>query len=121
MTRFNVFFLLKCIWTSYNKGDKVEHGNACQCYFCSTFYSRKERYDSHIKNCAGCPGIIYDLNLQNLVTFEDTLKYKGDIPLTAYADFETIAPTDDYLDPENRQTFAVSYALIFAFHPDLKT
>ena len=39
--------------------------------------------------------------------------------MTAYADFETITPTDDYLDPENRQMFAVSYAIIFAFHPDL--
>ena len=105
---------------SYNKGVKIKHGNAHQCYFCSTFYIRKERYDSRIKNCSTRPRIIYDFNLQNLVSFEDTLKYKGDIRLAAYADFETIAPTDYYLDPENRQMFAVSYAIIFVFHPDLK-
>ena len=89
--------------TTFNRGDKIEHGNARQCYFCSTFYVKKDRFDSHIKYCSGRPGI----------------KYKGEIPLTAYADFETITPTDDYLDPENRQMFAVSYAIIFAFHPDL--
>ena len=40
--------------------------------------------------------------------------------MTAYADFETIAPSDDYQDPENRKIFAVSYAIVFAWHPDLK-
>ena len=39
--------------------------------------------------------------------------------LTAYADFEAIAPSDDYQDPEYRKMFAVSYAIVFAWHPDL--
>ena len=43
----------------------------------------------------------------------------GDISLAAYLDFETAAPTDECLDPENRKMFAVSYVTIFAFHPDL--
>ena len=54
-----------------------------------------------------------------MVSFEETIKYKGEIPLTAYADFETVAPSDDYQDPENRKMFTVSYAIVFAWHPDL--
>ena len=54
-----------------------------------------------------------------MASFEETIKYKGEIPQTAYADFETIAPSDDYQDPENRKMFAVSYAIVFAWHPDL--
>ena len=79
-------------------------------------------FDKHIKICGGKPGVVYDFNLQNLVTFEDNkkyIKYKGDIPLCVYADFETTAPTDDCLNPENKTMFAVSYALVFALHPKL--
>ena len=104
---------------AFNKGVKISHSNAHQCYFCGNYYVKKTRYERHMSNCAGQPGIAYDFNIQNLVTFKDTLKYKGEIPLTAYADFETVAPSDDYQDPENRNMYAVSYAIIFAFHPDL--
>ena len=54
-----------------------------------------------------------------MVTFEENLKFKGNIPITAYIDFETTAPTDECLDPENRKIFAVSYVIIFGFHPEL--
>ena len=40
--------------------------------------------------------------------------------MTAYMDFETTAPTDDCLYPESRKMFAVSYVIIFAFHPNLE-
>ena len=53
------------------------------------------------------------------MTFEENLKFKRDVPLTAYIDFETTVPTDDYLDPESKKMNAVSYVIIFAFHPDL--
>ena len=47
------------------------------------------------------------------------MKFKGDIPLTAYIDFETTVLTDDCLDPESKKMFVVSYVIIFAFHPEL--
>ena len=53
------------------------------------------------------------------MTFEENLKYNGNIPLVAYIDFETTAPTDQSLDPKNRKMIAVSYVTIFTFHPDL--
>ena len=40
--------------------------------------------------------------------------------MTVYINFETRAPTNDCLDPENRKMFVVSYVIIFAFHPDLQ-
>ena len=56
-----------------------------------------------------------------MLTFEENLKFKHDIPLTAYINFETTAPTDDCLDPENKKMTAVSYVIIFAFHSHLQT
>ena len=58
--------------------------------------------------------------MHSLLTFEENLKYKGNIPLVAYIDSETMALTDQqWLDLENRKMFAISYVIIFAFHPDL--
>ena len=54
-----------------------------------------------------------------MVTFDENLKFKGDISLTAYIDVETTAPTDECLDPESKKMFVVSYVIIFAFHPEL--
>ena len=103
----------------FYKGLITKHSNAYQCHFCRCYYVEKAKYERHLSNCFGHPGIAYDFNVQNLITFEDTYKYKDKIPLTAYADFETVAPSDDYQDPENKSMFTVSYAIIFAFHPDL--
>ena len=51
---------------------------------------------------------------------QENLKYKGDIPLVAYIDSETTAPTgQQWIEPENRKMFAVSYVIIFAFEPEL--
>ena len=77
-------------------------------------------WERHLQNCTDRPGFVYNFNRRTLLTFEENLRYKCDIPMTAYIDFETTAPTDDCLDPENRKMFAVSYVIIFAFHPDLQ-
>ena len=57
--------------------------------------------------------------MQKVVTFEDNIKYKGDLPFCVYADFEKTAPTGYFLNPENTAMFAISYSLIFAWHPEL--
>ena len=51
----------------------------------------------------------------NLPEPPDSFLFYFDI--TAYIDFETTAPTDDYLDPECNKMNVVSYVIILAFHP----
>ena len=123
--------ILNCFFTdkvhlafraSYNETKKwksLKHSCAFQCYFCSKFWIRKSRLECHIKNCTGKPGFIYNFQTRNLLTFEENLQFKRDVPLTAYIDFETTAPTDDYLDPECNKMNVVSYVIILAFHPNL--
>ena len=105
--------------STFTENKKIRHGTAFQCYFCSNYYGRKDKFDRHIENCTGKPGYVYNFHIQSLLTFEENLKFKRDIPLTAYIDFETTAPTDDCLDPETKKMNAVSYVIIFAFHPYL--
>ena len=42
-----------------------------------------------MKVFAKVPGVIYNFENQSLVTFEDNLKFMGDLPSPAYFDFET--------------------------------
>ena len=105
--------------STFSGNSKIRHSTAFQCYYCSNWYSRKDKFDLHLNCCVGKPGYVYSFNTQSLVTFEENLKFNSDIPLTAFIGFETTAPTDECLDPESKKMFIVSYVRIFAFHPEL--
>ena len=72
-----------------------------------------------MEHCSGVPEIIYNFNNQNLVSFENNFGYKGDLPVVAYIELETTAPTDACFDPEQKQMFVISYVIIPTFHPKL--
>ena len=62
---------------------------------------------------------MYNFTNQNLVSFEGNIGNKGNLALVASMDFETTAPAENFLTPEQNKMFVVSYTLIFAFHPKL--
>ena len=98
--------------STFSENGILRHGTAFQCHFCSNYYGRKDKYDRHLDSCTGKPGYIYNFNTQSLITFEENLKYKSDIPLTTYIDFKTTVLTDDCLDPENVCRFLRNYFYI---------
>ena len=72
-----------------------------------------------MENCSGKSVVVYNFNNQCLISYQDNLQNKGNVPFTIYFDFET-APTDNSLDPEQKKMFAVSCVMIVSFHPSLK-
>ena len=110
----------KAVYNETTKWEKLKNSHAFQCYFCSKFFTRKTKLDNHMKNCTGKPGFVYNFQTRNLLTFEENMKFKRDVPLTTYIDFETTAPTDCCLDPESNKMNVVSYVIILAFHPKLQ-
>ena len=110
----------KAVYNETTKWDKLKSTCAFQCYFCGKFWTRQTKLATHMKNCLGKPGFIYNFQTRNLLTFEENLKFKRDVPLTSYIDFETTAPTDCCLDPESNKMNVVSYVIILAFHPKLQ-
>ena len=116
--------ILKVYGSSCSQGEKnkekIVHGFAYECYYCGKFFARPDKYRRHIEICADIPGIVYNFNNQNLITFEENLKYKGDLSMVVYFDYETTAMTDNYLDPERKEMFVASYVMIVAFHSGLK-
>ena len=121
--------VIKCYFTNdlknayralYHKCQRIVTANTLyECYYCNDFWVTKCRYEKHLRVCGKKTGVIYDFGLKNIVIFQDNLKYRGDVPFCVYADFETTAPTADRLNPENKAVFAVSYSLIFVWHPEL--
>ena len=73
-----------------------------------------------MQTCSGRPGVVYNCNSQNLLSYQNNFHAKGDVPFVIYSDFKTTAPTDNFLDPEQKKMFVVSYVMIVAFHPELK-
>ena len=110
----------KAVYNEITKWDKLKSTCAFQCYFCGKFWTRQTKLAIHMKNCLGKPGFVYNFQTRNLLTFEENLKFKRDVPLTTYIDFETTAPTDCCLDPESNKMNVVSYVIILAFHPKLQ-
>lgn len=88
---------------TFSEEEKKMHCNASACSYSSNHYSRRDKLERHMVNCAWQPGTICDFNILNLVTFQDNIKYKGDIPLLALIDFETNSPADSYLDAEQKK------------------
>ena len=91
-----------------------------QCHYCNRFLvNQRKKFEIHKKNCSGKPGVIYNFNNQSLISHEDNFRAKDDVPFAVYFDFETTAPRDNCLDPEQKKMFVVSYVMIVAFHPAL--
>ena len=70
-------------------------------------------------NCSGRPGVVYNFNNQNLISYQDNFHAKGDVPFVIYFDFETTAPTDNCLDLKQKKMFVVLYVMVVAFNPEL--
>ena len=60
---------------------KISGQTVYECYYCGKYVRDKEKYLCHLGQCSGIPGIVYDFNTQNLISYEN-LKYKGDLPMT---------------------------------------
>ena len=72
----------------------------------------------HMANCSERPGVVYNFNNQNLISYQDNFHAEDDVPFVIYFDFEATAPTDNCLDPEQKKMFVVSYVMVVAFNPE---
>ena len=111
----------KAYSSPYSKGKKgITRAHKCyQYHYCNKLFIQEIRQKRHIENCSGRIGVVYNFNNQNLISYKDNVHAKGDVPFVVYFDFETTAPTNDCLDPEQKKMCVVSYVMIVAFNPEL--
>ena len=79
-----------------------------QCYYCNNFFILETRRKRHMENCSGRPGVDYNFNNKNLMSYQANFHAKCEVPFVIYFDFKTTAPTDNCLDPEQKKTCVVS-------------
>ena len=103
----------------HSKGKTGAH-KCYQCYYCNKLFILEARQKRLMENCSGRPGVVYNFNNQNLIYYQDNFHAKGDVPFVVYFNFETTAPTDNCLDPEQKKMFVLSFVMIVSFHPELK-
>ena len=115
-----IHLAFKALYNETTNWTKPRSSCAFQCYFCGKFCVRANKWKKHMETCVGKPGFVYNFQTRNLLTYEENIKFKRDVPLTAYIDFETTAPTDCCLDPESNKMSVVSYVIILAFQPQLQ-
>ena len=84
----------------HSVGEKITRAHKrYQCYYCNKFFNQEMRQKRHMANCSVRPGIVYNFNNQNSISYQDNFRAKGDVPFVIYFDLETTAPTDNRLDP----------------------
>ena len=124
----NAQILPECYYTTnisnaytalYSEGLKTRRSfTIYECYYCNKFFRGKAKREHHLKVCSGKPGVVYNFCSQTLTSFEDNFSSKGDLSFAIYFDFETTSPTDsEWLNPEDKKMFVMSYVMIVAFHP----
>ena len=87
-----------------------------QCFYCNKFFISEIKQIRHVKNCAGKPGVIYNFNNQCLLSYQGNFRAKGNMPLAIHFDFETTAPTDNCLDPEQKKMFLMTWLSLSIQH-----
>ena len=103
----------------HKEGKNTKRKQTFQCHYCNMFFRYKNKFIRHAKHCSGHPGFIYTFHDEDAKCYENYLKCKKDFPFTVVGvDLET---TTGYIsETEVGSMFAMSYSLIFNFHPKLK-
>ena len=70
--------------------EKIKHQTVRQCPYYENFFARNnENMKIHTQVCAAKEGIIYCFNNGEIISFNDSFKYLGDVHFTVYFDLET--------------------------------
>lgn len=85
------FYFSKLMRKAYrvvsNKKNGVESTTADQCFACNKLFIEKKSLENHKRACSSMPGLVYKFENQNILTFEENVKFMGDLPFAIYFDF----------------------------------
>ena len=88
-----------------------------QCQYCQNYFVKsEEKMKKHLACCAGKDGFTFSFDNGKIIDYQDHYKSLGEVPFSAYYDFETTTGSVVFFDAK---MYVVSYCMIFAFHPDI--
>ena len=77
------------------------------------FAKSDDNMKKHLPVCSAKRGIKYAFDNGQIVNFQNSFKYLGDVPLTVCFDFETTTGNSAFSDPK---MYVISYCQIYTFH-----
>ena len=66
-------------YSSLHSKGKKGLSRAQKCYYCNKFFILELRQKRHMENCSGRSAVVYNFNNQNLISYQDNFRAKGDI------------------------------------------
>ena len=85
-----------------NGKEKITHPPNRPCPFCEESFEKSvENMSKHTKICFVREGITYNFDKGDIISFQDTFKYMGNVPYTVYFDFETTNGNAGFFGPKN--------------------
>ena len=113
-----IYLTYRSYITHFEKGKELILNRVIrQCYYCENFFAKNDgSMKKHTSICIASVGITYSFDNDQIINFQDNLKYLGDVPFTANFDFETTTGNSAFFDPK---MFVMSYCQIYSFHPSI--
>ena len=95
----------------------IRHTTVRRCHYCVNHFAKTEKnMKKHLEVCAAKTGITYFFDNGNIISFQDSFRYQGDLLFTVYFDFKTTTGDSVFFDSK---MCVVSYCQICTFHPSL--
>ena len=96
---YQIYLAYRSYVRRFEKGKELISNRVVrQCYYCANFFVKNdESMKKHMSICAAREGITYSFDNDQIINFQDNLKYLGGVPFTASFDFETMAGDSAFL------------------------
>ena len=98
---------------SKGKGGGVHSTFADQCYGCNKFLTEKNNLEKHLEICGSMPRLVYRFKNQSILTFEDNVKFMGDLHFSIYFYLETTSGKKIYEFEEAAEMYPISCLCCF--------
>ena len=96
---------------------RIESSMANQCFSCNKIFIQSKSLENHMQTCSSMPGLVYKFEKKHILTFEDIVKFMGEVSFAIYFDLETTCREKTYNFDEDPTLYPVSHVIIIAFHP----
>ena len=63
---------------------RIESSMANQCFACDKSFIQSKSLENHMKTCSSMPGLVYKFEKKHILTFEDIVKFMGEVPFAIY-------------------------------------
>ena len=97
--------------------ERISNRTVRKCYHCQNYFAKyNDKMQKHLSICAAKDGVTYSFDNAQIIDYQDSFKYIGDLSFSIYFDFEITTGNAVFFDSK---MFVISYCMIFSFNKSL--